>query len=456
MAIYNAAQLVSASNATYTTNGANQITAALVRGLNDDWISSSVLLNQDNTFEGNQTINGDLTVTGSIFGTATSASYAVSASHALNADNAISASHALASDTSISASHALASDTAISASHALASDTSISASHALVADTATTASHVTLADSASFVTEAVVAKTDKNNTFGGIQGFASLTATSITSTGTVSSTAAGVSATITNAFGGYFEVVDTSANNIGLGLATEGYGTSGWTGPALWLNNPSDTYPVVIGFENKSTWTDGRVTFLTPISASQGITGSLTVSSSEQCGIHIITDTVGSGISFEDSTTTNNLQVGVGALGNGLCLRSNGAIDNRITAVGFESTGSFLITGSLTITGSAYGNVESLSIASNTASLDLTRGNFFTLQLVEGADTHINPTGIVAGQTVNLLLSTTGSATVSFPSSVKQVSGSAYVPTTDTSKDILTLVAFDSSDLYLANVKNLI
>jgi hypothetical protein len=54
------------------------------------------------------------------------------------------------------------------------------------------------------------------------------------------------------------------------------------------------------------------------------------------------------------------------------------------------------------------------------------------------------------------LLSTTGSGTVSFPSSVKQVSGSAYVPTTTTSKDILTFISFDGSAIYLANVKNLI
>lgn len=416
MAIYNAAQLVSASNATYTTNGANQITAALVRDLNDDWISSSVLLNQANTFEGNQTINGDLTVTGSIFGTATSASYAISASHALLADNATTASYVL---NAISASYALDASTATSASHALNADNAISASHALVADTAITASHVTLADSASFVTEAVVAKTNQNNTFGGVQGFASLTAASVTATGPIASVAGGVSTTSTNAFGGYMEVADTSANNIGWGLATENFGTTGWTGPAIWLNDPSDLYPVVIGFENKSTWTDGRVTFLTPISASQGITGSL----------------------FGTASYASE------------ALTASFALNSPSE---FPYTGSAIITGSLTITGSAYGNVESLSVASSTASLDLTKGNFFTLQLVEGADTHINPTGIVAGQTVNLLLSTTGSATVSFPSSVKQVSGSAYVPTTDTSKDILTLVAFNSSDLYLANVKNLI
>ena len=127
-----------------------------------------------------------------------------------------------------------------------------------------------------------------------------------------------------------------------------------------------------------------------------------------------------------------------------------------------QVTGSLLVSNGLTVsgsivaTGSVKGNVSTLTIASNTASLDLSKGNFFTLQLVEGTDTRIEPTSIAAGQTVNIKLNTTGSATVSFPASVKQVSGSPYVPTTTTSVDVITLVSFDNTDLYLANVKNLV
>jgi hypothetical protein len=121
-----------------------------------------------------------------------------------------------------------------------------------------------------------------------------------------------------------------------------------------------------------------------------------------------------------------------------------------------QITGSLIVTGSSVFSGSATGVVNSLSISSNTASLDLSRGNFFTLQLVESTDTYINPSNIQSGQTVCVLLNTTGSGTVSFPANVFQVSGSAYVPTTTTGKDIITLVSFDSSNLYLVNVKNLI
>lgn len=111
---------------------------------------------------------------------------------------------------------------------------------------------------------------------------------------------------------------------------------------------------------------------------------------------------------------------------------------------------------SVVITGSTQGNVTALTILSNTASLNLNTGNFFTLQLVAGVNTHINPSNIKPGQSSILLLSTTGSATVSFPSTVKQPSGSSYTPTTTTSTDILTFVSLDNSNLYLVSVKNLI
>jgi hypothetical protein len=134
---------------------------------------------------------------------------------------------------------------------------------------------------------------------------------------------------------------------------------------------------------------------------------------------------------------------------------------------GFESqgpseiTGSLIVTGSSTfignqvVTGSNRGNITALSISSNTASLNLSLGNFYTLQLVSGSNTFISMSNIQAGQTSVLAVSTTGSATVSFPSTVKQPANSSYVPTTTTSTDILTLVSINSSSIYVVNVKNL-
>lgn len=122
----------------------------------------------------------------------------------------------------------------------------------------------------------------------------------------------------------------------------------------------------------------------------------------------------------------------------------------------FAGTGSVAFIGNQIVTGSTRGNVTALSITSNTASMDLSAGNFFTLQLVSGSNTRINPSNILPGQTSILTIYTTGSATVSFSNSIKQPSGSAYIPTTSTGVDILTFASVEASTLYVVAVKNLI
>jgi hypothetical protein len=70
MPILTAAQLAASSSAVYTTNGANAITAALVRPFNNNWISSSILVNQHLSqsfvLTGSAQITGSLGVTGSV------------------------------------------------------------------------------------------------------------------------------------------------------------------------------------------------------------------------------------------------------------------------------------------------------------------------------------------------------------------------------------------------------
>jgi hypothetical protein len=119
-------------------------------------------------------------------------------------------------------------------------------------------------------------------------------------------------------------------------------------------------------------------------------------------------------------------------------------------------SGNSSFTGSVFTSASVSGVVNPLTISSNTASLDFSKGNFFTIQLVSGSSTHINPTNVIGGQTVNIRVNTTGSGTVTFPSIIKQASGSLYTPTTSTGVDVLTMVTFDASNVYLANVKNLV
>lgn len=121
---------------------------------------------------------------------------------------------------------------------------------------------------------------------------------------------------------------------------------------------------------------------------------------------------------------------------------------------GLNLSGSLLVTGSLTITGSAYGNVVPVSVASNTASIDLQAGNFFTVTLDNNATTFFNFANVRPGLTANLVLTTGTVSTASFSSNVKQPSGSFYLPTSGSGNiDALSVAAVDSSNLYLVASK---
>jgi hypothetical protein len=124
-----------------------------------------------------------------------------------------------------------------------------------------------------------------------------------------------------------------------------------------------------------------------------------------------------------------------------------------------DVAGTTTLKGSTILSGSVRGEVRALSITSQTASLDCSTDNFFTLLLVSGSTTHVNPSNILPGQTINLRVkqASVASGSISFASSVKQVSGSAYTPTsTANAEDIITFVSFDSTNLYLSNVKNFV
>jgi len=122
----------------------------------------------------------------------------------------------------------------------------------------------------------------------------------------------------------------------------------------------------------------------------------------------------------------------------------------------FPFTGSAVISGSLIITGSVAGNIVSASIASSTASIDFNAGGFFTCLAPNGV-THFNIVNATAGESVTLRLTTVGIPTASFSSNVKQISGSAYLPTSGSGQtDLLTFVAYDSSNVYLLPAKKFI
>jgi len=124
----------------------------------------------------------------------------------------------------------------------------------------------------------------------------------------------------------------------------------------------------------------------------------------------------------------------------------------------FATTGSNVFSGSQTITGSVLGNVIPLSVVSNTASMNLSNGNFFTLTLVSGSTTQLAASNIKAGQTINLLVTqaAVGSGSLSYNSTFKFTPGNQYTASVSSSyKDILTFITFDNSTIYASAIKNL-
>jgi hypothetical protein len=112
-----------------------------------------------------------------------------------------------------------------------------------------------------------------------------------TITGSVNVTGSGISNNsgvntqyLYSSFGGGLGVYNNS-NSTEIGLSLDGAAFTGnWTnGPALYVNNnPGDTYDAAFGFQNKTNFTDGRITALKPMVFNSGatITGSLNVSGS--------------------------------------------------------------------------------------------------------------------------------------------------------------------------------
>jgi hypothetical protein len=135
-------------------------------------------------------------------------------------------------------------------------------------------------------------------------------------------------------------------------------------------------------------------------------------------------------------------------------------LDNlEILTASFATTGSNDFKATQIITGSVRGNVNALSITSNTASMDLSLSNFFTLSLVSGSSTHLTATNIRPGQTINLLItqSNPASGSLTYNSTIKFPAGNGYVATqASASKDIITFITFDSSTIYAAAINNLV
>ena len=131
-------------------------------------------------------------------------------------------------------------------------------------------------------------------------------------------------------------------------------------------------------------------------------------------------------------------------------LAANSILLNGTASSVFATTGSNTFVGNQTISGSVKGEVNTLTITSQTASLDWNADNYFTLTLVSGSTTRLNFSNIQRGQVINLQVqqAATSGGNLSFPSIVTFPTGSAYTASIAANDvDLLTFISFDGTNV---------
>jgi hypothetical protein len=167
-------------------------------------------------------------------------------------------------------------------------------------------------------------------------------------------------------------------------------------------------------------------------------------------------------LTFATTASLNNLSSSVGSISTSIQITDSNQTTRINTLSSFtasySTTGSNSFGGSQVFSGSVRGVVIPLSVVSQTASMDLSLGNFFTLTLPTASITFLNPTNIQPGETVQLLVkqqSTTGS--LNYPSTLLFPTGSDYSASLfANSQDILSFVTFDTTSIYAVSIKNLV
>jgi hypothetical protein len=136
-------------------------------------------------------------------------------------------------------------------------------------------------------------------------------------------------------------------------------------------------------------------------------------------------------------------------------------IDNLVAATGSYARTDIgnTFNGTQVFSGSVGGDVHSITVASQTASIDCSLGNFFTLEQATGTNYLLKATNIAAGKTITLRVNKTNPAgTISIDTgSIKFPSGFSYEITPgDNKQDVVTFVSFDNSSLYAVASKNFV
>lgn len=156
------------------------------------------------------------------------------------------------------------------------------------------------------------------------------------------------------------------------------------------------------------------------------ITGSMILSSSQAVGLDIQT------------FSTNH----TGAL----FISSSGLVALDVKGYNTNLSSSLNLTGSLVQTGSLQQNVITLTNSSNTASLDLSQGNFFSYVLADSSANYLNPTNVKPGMRFTVKAIGTGPSSQIEINSAKFAGGPGLVAVgTSGSYRIFDFVSYDNS-----------
>ena len=106
--------------------------------------------------------------------------------------------------------------------------------------------------------------------------------------------------------------------------------------------------------------------------------------------------------------------------------------------------------------GSAQGDIINLTITSQTASLDISAGNFQILTLASGTDTYLEATNVLAGSVTNLeIVQPNPSGSLTLDPLFKFSSDAPYTASALAStSDVLSVVSFNGVNLLSTALKN--